>query len=215
MTTNNFHTYNYEDLRISEQVEQMVNRKQQQIANVCYKGNLKNEYNHKSRGQHNEADVYYILKNMGSEIISNDKNHYNLLSSKNVFNSLFYVAALALDNEENCRKLFQYVHPHLKETEIDDIKLFNKLPTLRDDNNLEYYSFLWRILISKNLPIEIFDQTRKLISSKTYSLTKFNQHFGSSNGQTRSPEFEQIIQKSTSDLRLDKQRSGTFYKLLL
>ncbi len=86
---------------------------------------------------------------MGSEILSNDKNHYNLLFSKNVFNSLFYVAALALDNEENCRKLFQHVHQHLKETEIDDIKLFNKLSTLHDDNNSEYYSFLWQILNSK------------------------------------------------------------------
>ena len=140
---------------------------------------------------------------MGSEIISNDQNFYNLLSSKNLYNSLFYVAALALHNEENCRKLFQYVYPHLKETEVNDVKLINKLPTLRDDNNLEYYSFLWRILLSKSLPIEIFDQTREFISNKNFTLTKFNQYFGSSNGQTRKPEFEQILQKSSLDLRLD------------
>ena len=62
--------------------------------------------------------------------------------------------------------------------------------------HLNFYLF-------KNLPIEIFDQTNKLISNKGYFLTKFNQHFGTSHGQTRTPEFEQIKQKSPSDLRLD------------
>ena len=122
---------------------------------------------------------------------------------KTAWKTTLTFTTLETNNEENCRKLFQYVYPHLKEIEVNDVKLINKLPTLRDDNNLEYYSFLWRILLSKSLPIEIFDQTREFISNKNFTLTKFNQYFGSSNGQTRKPEFEQILQKSSLDLRLD------------
>ena len=140
---------------------------------------------------------------MGSEIVSNDQNSYNLLSSKNLYNSLFYVAALALHNEENCRKLFQHAFQHLKESEIDDAKHLNKLPTLRDNINLEYYSFLWRVVLSKDLPIEIFEKTSEFISNQSYNIANYNQHFGTSHGQTRKSELDQIKQKSPSDLRQD------------
>jgi hypothetical protein len=63
-------------------VEEMVVRKQQQVANVCYEGNSKNEYNYKFRGQHDDGNVYDIPNNMGSEIITNDKNSYNFLFPK-------------------------------------------------------------------------------------------------------------------------------------
>ena len=82
MTNTDLYTYNYENLRICEKVEEMVVRKQQQVANVCYEGNSKNEYNYKFRGQHDDGNVYDILKNMGSEIITNDKNSYNFLFPK-------------------------------------------------------------------------------------------------------------------------------------
>ena len=68
-------------------------------------------------------------------------------------------------------------------------------------------------LMPKSLPIEIFDQTKELISNKNFTLTKFNQHFGSSNGQTRKPEFEQILQKSSLDL-FNKAKAFSYNSLL-